>query len=252
MTNRLFVLPIIILSSLASCNQVQQPDNDTIVIENRPISLQSNNITLPAIDPKGVNIRMLDQEITTLRNAAIDIEGDVQTMLSRLNQLEMDIEGYELIRKTITNSETVNLDRILETQSSEETSELIIEPSPSQTLMAEQAPASGNTETADKNNGVTKVRYGIHNDKTRIALDIKGSTANIVSFDREAGVVTVTLPKTGWVAPYSETYNLAQLEGYQAKESEGGTIIALGIQKTSSVQSFALTNPNRIIIDLIK
>lgn len=109
---------------------------------------------------------------------------------------------------------------------------------------------------AVKGGGVQNVRLGIHADKTRLVFDVDGSTVNKVDFDKESGVLTISLPQTKWNAEASKTYQSQQLAGYQAKNSAQGSIVAFSVKNTSAVKSstIAKTNgkPARLVVDLIK
>lgn len=112
------------------------------------------------------------------------------------------------------------------------------------------------TPVAATGKGVVGLRFGAHADKTRLVLDINGSTRHTHDFDKEVGILTVTLPETAWHTDTAKSYNFAQVSGYQAKPVDGGTVIALSVKNTSAVKTSTIggsvTRPARLVIDLIK
>lgn len=101
-------------------------------------------------------------------------------------------------------------------------------------------------------NVVKSIRTGIHNDKTRIVIDMNNNINHVMNYDKQANIVTITLPETQWRVLLSQTYNFEQFSGYEAKQTGQGAIIAMAIQKTSNVKSMTLSNPSRLVVDLIK
>lgn len=115
--------------------------------------------------------------------------------------------------------------------------------------------SSPKTKTALKS-GVNSVRTGVHKDKTRLVFDINGSTKHTTDFDKELGLLTVTLPQTQWGTTTTQAYRLPQLSGYEAKNSGQGSIVALSLKGVSSVKTSTIqktgVRPARLVIDLMK
>ena len=105
-------------------------------------------------------------------------------------------------------------------------------------------------------NGVTNIRTGIHYDKTRLVFDINGSLDHSMDFDRDAGLLTIAMPNTKWATNTKGTFKLTQVNGFDAKPTGQGTMIAMDVKNTSDVKIQKIkamgNKPARLIIDLIK
>jgi hypothetical protein len=204
---------------------------------------------------RGLNPQLMDEKLQGFIKETESIELRVATLLTRLNYLRDEISAYGQTRiETI--SEVV--------QNTADTPPQVILPVPDRkTIQAETSKTVVKTKsvkpkakTLPKKNGVYNVRYGAHKDKTRLVFDINGSTNHEMSFDKEAGIVTIMLPGTQWSTKNSQTYKSSQLSGYEAKSSGQGTIIAMAVKGTSSVKTSKIgksgSNPSRLVIDLMK
>ena len=229
---------------------------------------------IPITDPHGINMNMMDYRLQEMVNEANDIETQVAALVDRLTQLREDVSGLALVNKVsvvadpnphaakveiakpqplvpeVNNNAVVTETVGHAVQPSEQKEAIVAENKPLQ--QPKQEAAAKVSKTA----GVFDVRVGVHPGKTRLVLDINGSLENKMNFDPEAGIVTITLPKTEWSAAPSKTYKLQQLSGYEAKSSDGGTIVALAVKDTSSVKLEGIKSTgakaSRLVIDLVK
>jgi len=218
---------------LGSCSfSEQSPDIGSTQVEK-----------LPVADARGVNTALLNRNVEELMKEAMAIEGQIDAMISRLNQIQNVIQGYNQEAMTANDKPQV----ILPVPERE-----VVTKQPQRQKVAQSKPVSNATSQILSKDGVNTVRIGAHSDKTRIVFDIKGSTKHSVNFDQEAGVLTITMPDTPWSTTRSRTYRLSQIDGYEAKSSNNGTIIAIAVKNTSDIKTFSLSNPNRLVIDLKK
>ena len=198
---------------------------------------------LPVANARGVNTALLNRNVEELMKEAMAIEGQIDNMISRLNQIQAAIQGYNEEAKAANDKPQVIL------------------PVPEREVATKQPQAKKVTKNKPKTtpkkrvltkDGVNTVRIGAHSDKTRIVFDIKGSTKHSMNFDQEAGVLTITMPDTAWSTTQSRTYRLSQLEGYEAKSKSGGTIVAMAVNDTSTINTVPLSNSTSAVVDLLK
>ncbi len=204
---------------------------------------------------RGLNPQLMDEKLQGFIKETESIELRVATLLTRLNYLRDEISAYGQTRiETI--SEVV--------QNPAEAKPQVILPVPDRKKAQAEPPKPAvktkavkpKTKTLPMKDGVYNVRYGAHSDKTRLVFDINGSTNHEMSFDKEAGIVTIMLPETQWSTQNSRTYKSSQLSGYEAKSSGQGTIIAMAVKNTSSVKTTKIgksgSKQSRLVIDLMK
>lgn len=239
---------------------------------------------LPLLDPQGINMDMMDSRLADMVREANDIEFQIAVLIERLQKMRNEISGFALVKKVKTESPSAEqsmktiddiVDDTLEPDAGEpseqginnEHSGVVADESIMNLMAEEEAAEPQETKPQPKpqpqaqkpvpsGDGVVDVRVGVHHDKTRIVLDVNGSTKNNVNFDREAGLLTVTMPDTEWSAPQSKTYKLSQIQGYEAKSENGGTVIAMAVTQTSNVDTVTIARKNnrpaRLVIDLMK
>ena len=214
-------------------------------------------VILPIAEPKGFNINMMDKHLAEMVDEAMDIEEQVSVLLGRLNMLRDEILGYALIRKesVIAEPSQVSYSSNVVIKDNEKPIPLA---QPEVKRTSQQVNFVENKKplpTSDKR-GVITVRYGLHANKTRLVFDVNGATTHEVKYDVDAGIITVNLPDTIWSTEVNKTYKLQQLQGYEAKQDNQGTVIAIAVSDTTSVKAQSLpkssSKPARIIIDLYK
>lgn len=229
--------------------------------------------------PKGINLAVTDDHLLQLLNEANRVEEQLSHMAGRLTELRRDIIAYRHHTKTgpslkqppmlgdraveeatiaPASGDVVTVDRAVEKQTLKPRTVIVtkkgvpVEPEKAEVAKSITEPAK-KEDVISNSDGVYKVRYGLHADKTRLVFDLKnGSTQHTMNFDKQAGIVTVTLPEAPWKTASGQTYKLEQLSGYEAKQSGQGTIVAMAVKGTSSVKTMSLSSPNRLVIDLIR
>jgi hypothetical protein len=243
-----------ITALLLSCTPVDRQERE-YYYQNREGQTVSAKTGLPIAEPRGLNASVMDDELSELLGEAKTIEDRIRNLIMRLAQLQSNIknlQGHNEVKEA-------DLTLKIEAENDENMPQVLIptktKPVQVKSVKAPLKPQAGSsTEKAKTNNaaGVYNVRTGIHANKTRFVLDVNGSTSNIMNFDAEAGIVTITMPDTSWNAPRSKTYDEGKILGYEAKASNGGTIIAMAVQNTSSVEILRLQHPDRLVVDALK
>lgn len=214
-----------------------------------PSSSTSDNHALPPMaEARSLNMQIMDTNLATLIHEAEAIEKQVDSLLSKLHELRGKINTHpHLADDHVPEDAKANPQPILPVETHK--------PAPRK-VQTKPVQVGGVHKTAIGQEGVYAVRIGDHKDKIRLVFDINGPTKNKVDFDKEAGVITVTLPDTPWATEAARTYKLTQLGGYQAKNSNNGSIVAMSIKNTKSVKTETLGaadgKPARLIIDLMK
>jgi len=206
--------------------------------------------------PRSVNVNLLDDRLRALTDEAQSIETKMAVLLSRLNDLRDEIQGYDqtmtqAYKPEIASQPPQTIIPVQNYSKPEKTAAAAKKLSPKKVKPRPQETSKPQTPLA-KGQGVVNVRTGVHKNKTRLVLDIRGSTRHSMNFDREAGIVTLAMPQTKWSTASSRTLSLNQISGYQAKHSGAGTILALAVENTSDVKGMTLSNPNRIVLDMMK
>jgi len=211
---------------------------------------------------RGINPYLMDDQLRKLITEAQSIELRVETLLNRLNMLSAEIQEY---KKPIVNPNISTIVDKNKTQTAHAAPQQILPVADrkpeQQKVMAKPAlkivkKAKPAVKKLSNKKGVVNVRYGTHKDKTRLVFDMNGSTKHEMVFDEEVGIVTVTLPQTGWATLSSKTYNTKQIAGYEAKKMDSGAIIAMAVKNTSSVKTHVIgktkSKPARLIVDLMR
>lgn len=232
--------------SLLSCSDGRKP----LVYDD--VQMSSGVSMTPA---RGVNIEVMDDHLSSLLNEAGLIESQLNHLINRLASIKHEISGYNsevITTQSSTLQEPPMLEKIIVRDDVTFDGPAIVNPA----IIEPAAPVTTQKVTTTKakvtTQGVNNVRYGIHSDKIRLVFDTDTLSTNTMSFDKEAGIVTISMPKTQWSASKSAVYNLSQLSGYEAKQSGQGTIVALAVKNTSDVKLMSLSSPNRVVIDLIQ
>lgn len=114
---------------------------------------------------------------------------------------------------------------------------------------AASAPATGKAV-------VKSIRMGEHPGKTRLVLDLTGSTQYRADLDNDEHLLTIELSEAGWSADSQKLLNHPLIKGYTTQASAGGgTILALELKKNVKVLGSSALKPNsqfgnRIYLDL--
>lgn len=196
---------------------------------------------------RSVNPKVMDTHLAALIQETQAIESQVDGLLKKLESVRAEILAHSLSKEpeAIAKPQTI----------------LPVPERPAVTkVKMVKKPVAKPKKVVKANSisklGVVSVRTGVHKDKTRLVFDVNGSTANTVEFDKELGLLTVSLPKTKWATQTSRSYKFAQLAGYEAKNSGEGSIIALSVKNTSAVKTSTMKKMGaksaRLIVDLIK
>ncbi len=219
----------------------------------------AHNDAIPMAGLRNVNVNILNKELRDLANEAQSIETQMEVLLARLNNLRDGIAGYNTTQIEVLSNDIAKAEPAKNAPQAilpvKERPKPIVKKAAVKPKPAQSVPPK--TETKQKasttsGNGVKNVRVGVHKDKTRMVFDVNGSTKHTMNFDQEAGVVTMTFPETKWSATKSKTYTLDQISGFEAKETEQGTIIAIAVRNASDVKAMTLSNPNRLVLDVLK
>ena len=200
---------------------------------------------------RGINPRLMDEKLSDLIKETESIELKLATLLRRLNYLRDEIVTYDQTRVEKINTVIAPAPSKIKPQT--------ILPVPEPKMVKPKKKAKKKIVQHKKlpmKSGVYNVRYGAHSDKTRLVFDVNGPTKHDMIFDKEVGIVTITLPQTSWATSTSRTYKSSQLAGYEAKSSGQGTIVAMAVKDTSSVKTQMIgksgNKPARLIVDLVK
>jgi len=237
------------LSSVAIVSCTAQDTPIIYAIEGK----DAGTVNLPLAGSRGINMTVIDKRLSDIVAEASSIEYKMQELLTRLNSLKLELNSYDTVAIVKQPMPKVTWTNNIPELVKEQPVALTAEP-----IEAKISPAITKSETVkkpvvtDKLQGVNNVRYGVHKDKTRLVLDINGSTAHSMNFDKEVGIITLNLPKTKWSTATSKTYALSQISGYEAKSTKQGTIIAIAVKNASDVKALSLFNPSRIVLDILK
>lgn len=207
--------------------------------------------------PRGVNTDiMLDRNLADLVDEAHVIQAQIDVLVARLQSLRSRIYAHDTVSAD-SFAPAAETPVSLMPMVSPAAAPAAVAPAPVVDVTSKPKPRAPKPQIATaKGEGVVGVRVGRHADKTRIVFDVNGSTRHTFDFDAQAGVLTVTLPETVWATAQAKTFSFPQLSGYQAKQAEQGTIIAMSVDDTASVKTdtirATLGKPARLIIDLMK
>lgn len=236
-----FVAAVISVTALMSCAPAQNNTHD-----------QRQAVMDPTYDmarPRGLNTEaMLTNDLNMLVEQTQVIQSQIDYLMRKLESLQGQILAYnarERVAAPLVETPPLSIVPVKDT------------PKPVKVVKTKPVPRAPEVQTtASSAEGVVGLRIGRHNDKTRLVLDVNGSTYNTYDFDKEAGILTVTMPQTGWSADKSKVYTLNQISGYQAKTADKGTVIAMTVKNTSAVKVTTIKatqgKPARLVIDLIK
>lgn len=243
----LFILP----AGLLSC-----VENGRLTNNNSPTLLAPPSIDMA--NPRGLNMDLMNIQIAQLIEDTRVIQDRVKTLLTELTEIRNELAYYNpaSYQQTV---EIAGKERQITLPVPERPK--LIKKQNSVSITPPVFVPSKNINIKNKPNnvtitGVTDIRTGIHYDKTRIVLDINGSTSHTVDFDKSAGIITIELAEAQWNTIQSKNYQLPQLDGYQAKNLNDRAIMAISVKNTKSVKTSSIkktgNKPARLIIDLIK
>jgi hypothetical protein len=252
MISRLFWLVTLSLP-LISCSM--NNGDDQLTHNNRVIAKQDMRMA----GARGVNTEVLDKELSALLNEATDIEKQMMALSDRLKKLKQTISGFDttVIEHSPVQVKASEKPKTILPVAERPKAEVKTPPKPvvKKTVKKVKSKPAVKT-TMSKAKGVVGVRIGVHKDKTRLVFDVNGSTARTHDFDKEAGLLTISLPKTSWATKTQKMYKLSQVSGYDVNKQGQGSVIALAVKNTSSVKTSSIaktkTKPARLIVDLIK
>ena len=264
MVTRLFSI-VILSSALLSCSMTMEGNSPSYRMSG--YDERSANISLAA--NRGLNVDMMDYRVGALMAEAQKLEHDMDMLLARMNALHMDIKKQKKMMDADMAMEAVAVDTPQVLVAIEEGRDKVAEDMPeasmtepvhspkTETIQPKPQPKKAKANAAFMKDGVVNIRHGVHKGKTRLVLDINGSTSHTVDFDKEVSLVTIALPKTVWSTAASKTYKLQQLSGFEAKsQGQGGSVVALVVKNTSDVKTSTMTKsgskPARLVIDLMK
>jgi hypothetical protein len=199
---------------------------------------------------KGLNVLVMDDYLSVLIHDATEIEKQIQILNDKLVSIRSELTNHQ--NDVNTNIHEKSLTPVTKPI---ETAKNNIKVATTK-LKSKPKKRINKTYISSTKIGVNNIRIGIHKDKTRLVLDVNGSTKHDFSFDKEAGFLTITLPKTQWATVLSKTYKFNQIGGYQAQSEGQGSMMALITSDTTTVRTSTIKKtsgkPARIIIDLIK
>jgi hypothetical protein len=124
-------------------------------------------------------------------------------------------------------------------------------PMPRQAAAPAPKPASSGGATT-----VSALRTGEHPGKTRLVLDLTGESKYRADIDNDENLLLIELSDAGWSAASQKLLNHPLIKGYTTQPSgNGGTILALELQKPAKILGSAALKPNaqygnRIYLDL--
>jgi hypothetical protein len=115
-------------------------------------------------------------------------------------------------------------------------------------------PAPGGAFT----NHAENIRFGNHTNKMRIVVDLQNPAAYTYDLDNAQGILSLTLPDTGWRGPLRGTLNKSPLfTGYTVQQVPGrGSRLMLSLRKPVKILFADHLNPNntyrnhRIFLDV--
>ena len=202
---------------------------------------------LPLADSRGINLSMMDRDLHDLTVKARALENQISAMVSDLDHLRQKINGYSKMVMTV--------EPVQATEPAKGAPQAILPvPEKPEVKKVDKPTPTYTTTTSDKN-GIVGVRYGAHKTYTRLVLDINGSTKHTMDFDKEAGIVTITLPNTAWATVKNKTYKSSRVMGYEAQAAGQGTTIAIAVKNADKVKTSTIGatkgNPARIVVDVM-
>lgn len=218
-----------------------------------PINMQAKP-SIEMANARGLNTRVMDVRLAELIAETKIIQERVQILLARLNTIKNEIAYYN--PKAYT--------QIIDIAGPPRTITLPVPERPNTGIDKQEHPIDRNLikpsykkpESQTSQKGVKQFRTGVHATKTRIVMDINGGTTHTVDFDKELGILTLTLRDSTWNTTPSKMFELSQLKGYQAKNTKQGVVIAMSVDNTQSVKTSSIKKtgdkPARLIVDLIK
>lgn len=104
--------------------------------------------------------------------------------------------------------------------------------------------------------GVSSVRIGDHNGKTRLVLDIVGNAKPAYDLDNNEGLFAIEIPKTAWNTGAEQRFPKGDLiSGYAAQAVEETSLIAVALKKPTAIIEYfvikgASGKPDRHVFDL--
>jgi hypothetical protein len=206
---------------------------------------------------RGVNVAVLDKELGALLNEATDIEKQMMALSDRLKKLKQTLSEFDT---TIVEHSPIQVSASKAPETILPVAERpkVKEKTPPKPIVKKTVKKTKPTvkSTLSTAAGVVGVRVGVHKGKTRFVFDVNGSTSRTHDFDKEAGLLTISLPNTAWATKTQKMYKLSQVSGYDVNKQGQESVIALAVKNTSSVEIGAIgktkTKPARLIVDLIK
>lgn len=129
------------------------------------------------------------------------------------------------------------------------------------TRSVKETPKKAPVKTSPASTGyptVLGVRIGEHADKTRIVLDIRGSSTPRYDVDNDTGLLTIEVPGLTWSAPATgKAHATSVISGYSATPTDSGTIVAVSLKRNTSIADFMTlgatrSKPARLVFDLKK
>jgi len=237
--------------ALLSC---APPYNDPAPqLQNRQAGQKSAFTYAHMARPRGLVTDVMMADVENMVDDARVIQSQIDQLTAKLKDLQAKILLHNSRRHEAEPvAETLPVNIIAQSNNRP----LLQAPVPQNKIMARKKAVDVETPVTG-GNGVINLRIGSHSDKTRLVFDMSGSTRHTYDFDREAGLLTITLPETTWNTDTEKFYRMTQISGYQAKPAATkGTVIAFSVKNTTAVKTGTIggssNRPARLIIDLLK
>lgn len=148
----------------------------------------------------------------------MEIEGDIQNLVSELEQLNQSAAPAAPMRTTSA-----------PVMPPKTTAKAIASPS-SKGFVKKSAPANTGKPV------VYDLRVGEHSDKTRIVMDVNAKTGFNVDIDNTERIMVVDLPNANWNSRMSQNFGKSPfISSYKVEPSGNGHIVIFQLKKNASV-----------------
>ena len=259
--NLFFTSLFIAAFTLTSCSGESSRPLSQNSANTPPIPLTNQRNDLPIAESKGLNAQVMDGYVTSLINETAQIEAQVEKLMQRLTSIRMELAAYQPNSNTADTQSTSLIENYSSGKPLKELDTPVVSNTKAKTLVKKADKPTVQSQNKPrppvvKSNGVLNVRTGVHSNKTRLVFDVNGPLNHNFDYDKEVGLLTVTLPETKWSTTTEKTYNLKQIKGYEAKPQGQGTVIAMIVTNTQSVKTSTIQKtggkPARLVIDLVQ
>ncbi len=199
----------------ANSNVMEAPAGSTKNLFGR--TLKGNEARLDRLERAVQDMRNDFDRVEPAILRLMEIEGDIQDLVSELEQLNQSAAPTAPMRTTVAPV------RAPKTAAKAMASS-------SKGFVKKSAPANTGKPV------VYDLRVGEHHDKTRIVMDVNAKTGFIVDIDNNERIMVVDLPDAGWNSRMSQSFGKSPfISSYKVEPSGNGHIVIFQLKKNARV-----------------